>query len=188
MKSADQVSSIDRYLDVYDLRSSHSVEVDAGVEETFAACRELDLSRSVPAAALFALRGLPRLLTGKARPSRSLTLQTFLDAGFTIFEEHPPREFVMGTVGKFWRPDGGLVRLGPEEFRRFDQPGYAKAILSFVVEEHESGSLVATETRVVCTDESARRKFSLYWRVIGPFSGFIRRVMLDEVKRAAESY
>ena len=179
---------IDRYLEVYALRTSHSIEVAAGASETYEACRKLDLSRSMPVAALFAIRGLPHFLTGKARPTRSLTLETILQAGFTIFEEHPPRELVMGTVGKFWRPDSGLVRLGPEEFLRFDEPGYAKAVLSFVVDELGSGSLIATETRVACTDATALRKFSLYWRVIGPFSGFIRRVMLEEVKRTAERH
>ncbi|MDQ3955921.1 MAG: hypothetical protein M3285_10280 [Actinomycetota bacterium] len=184
--AADQVRATDRYLEVHDLHTAHSIEVDAAPTETYRACRELDLGRSVPVAALFALRGLPHFLTGKARLSRSLTLETFLQAGFTIFEEHPPRELVMGTVGKFWRPDGSLVSLGPEEFFRFDKPGYAKAVLAFTVEEQGDGSLVTTETRVACTDESARRKFSLYWRVIGPFSGFIRRLMLEEVKRTAE--
>ncbi len=188
MERASRVRPIDHYLEAYDLRTSHSIEVAAAASQTYTACQELDLSRSVPVIALIALRGLPHFLTGKARPSRSLTLETFLRAGFTIFEEHPPRQFVMGTIGKFWRPDSGLVRLDPEEFRRFDKPGYAKAVLTFVVEEHGGGSLLATETRVACTDESALRKFSLYWRVIAPFSGFIRRVMLEEVKRAAERY
>jgi hypothetical protein len=178
--------AIDRHLDVYDVRSSHAIEVDAPATVTYRAVRDLDLGRSVPIAALFALRTLPHLLTGKARPSRSITLETFLQAGATILEERPPREFVMGVVGKFWRPDSGLVLVAPEEFRRFDEPGYAKGALTFTVEEHGSGSLLATETRVACTDASALRKFSLYWRVIGPFSGLIRRLMLDQVKRTAE--
>jgi hypothetical protein len=178
--------AIDRHLEVYDIRSSHAIEVDASATVTYRAVRDLDLGRSVPMTALFALRGLPHLLTGKARPSRSITLETFLQAGFTILEERPPRELVMGVVGRFWRPDSGLVRIAPEEFRRFDEPGYAKVALTFIVAEHGRGSLLATETRVACTDASALRKFSLYWRVIGPFSGLIRRLMLKEVKRSAE--
>lgn len=83
-------------------------------------------------------------------------------------------------------PDSGLVRIAPEEFRGFDEPGYAKGVLTFIVEEQGSGSLLATETRVACTDASALRKFSLYWRAIGPFSGLIRLLMLYEVKRTAE--
>lgn len=178
--------AIDRYLEVYDVRSSHAIEIDAAATVTYRATRDLDLGRSVPISALFALRRLPHLVTGKLRPSRSITLETFLQAGFTILEERPPREFVMGAVGRFWRPDSGLVRIAPEEFRLFDEPGYAKGALTFIVEEYGSGSRLATETRVACTDASALRKFSLYWRVVGPFSGLIRRLMLKEVKRSAE--
>ena len=179
--------AIDRYLDDHGVRSFHEIEVDAAPSITYQAVRELDLGKSVPIVALFAVRGLPHLVTGKARLSRSITLETILQAGFTILEERAPREFVMGAVGRFWRPDSGFVRIAPEEFRSFDEPGYAKAALTFIVEEHGTGSLLATETRVACTDSAALRKFSLYWRVIGPFSGLIRRLMLDQVKRAAEA-
>lgn len=186
IEASDRVSVIDDYLEVYDVRSSHEIEVDAPATATYRAARELDLGTSVPILALFALRGLPHLLTGKARPSRSITFETFLQAGFTILAERPPRELVIGAIGRFWRPDSGFVRVGPVGFRSFDEPGYAKAVLTFVVEERGDGSLLATETRVACTDASARRKFLLYWRVIGPFSGLIRRLMLDQVKRTAE--
>ena len=49
------------------------------------------------------------------------------------------------------------------------------------------GSRVETETRVVCTDDDARRQFSRYWWLIGRFSALIRRVMLGDIKRSAES-
>ena len=136
--------------------------------------------------ALLAVRGVPHFLTGKARPSRSFTIDTALEAGFEILEERPPTEFVMGSVGKFWRPDSGFIPIEREEFQSFDEPGFAKAIVAFSVEERGSGSLFATETRVACTDASALRKFSLYWRLIGPFSGFIRQIMLKEIKSSAE--
>jgi hypothetical protein len=44
-----------------------------------------------------------------------------------------------------------------------------------------------TETRVASTDDEARRKFGWYWRLIGPFSALIRRVMLGQIKREAET-
>ncbi|MGH9195501.1 MAG: hypothetical protein ACRD1T_07160, partial [Acidimicrobiia bacterium] len=114
-------------------------------------------------------------------------LETMLAAGFVMVEEKAPLEFVMGAVGKFWRPDSGMVRIAPDEFRDFEAPGYAKGIVTFTVEERDrTRSLLATETRVACTCPAARRKFLLYWRAIGPFSGLIRRLMLKEVKRAAE--
>ena len=178
--------AIDRHLEVYDVRSYHSTEVDASATATYRAARDLDLGRSAAVVALLAVRGLPHFLTGKVRPSRSLTLETFLQAGFVMLEENAPRELVMGGVGKFWRPDSGFVRLRADDFPSFDDPGYAKAVVSLSVEERGRGSLLATETRVACTDATALRKFSLYWRVIGPFSGLIRRIMLDQLKRTAE--
>ena len=179
--------AIDSYLPTYDVRSAHELEVHAPASVVYRAARDLDIGRSLPVTALFAIRALPHLLTGKARPSRSITLESILEAGFTMLEENAPREIVMGAVGKFWRPDSGMIRIGPGEFRDFDTPGFAKGVLAFTVEERDdTRSLLATETRVACTDSSARRKFSLYWRAIGPFSGLIRRLMLNEVKRAAE--
>ena len=182
----DTTSAIDRHLATYDVRSAHATEVNASVAVTYRAVREMDLGKSVPILALLALRGLPHLLTGKARPSRSITLETFLQAGFTILEDSAPTEMVIGAVGRFWRPDSGLLDVTPQEFERFAEPGYAKAAMVFTVEEHEGLSLLLTETRVACTDASALRKFSVYWRLIGPFSGLIRRIMLDQVKRSAE--
>ena len=178
---------IDRYMESYDMRTSHQIEVSAPAGPTYEAARELDMSRSVPTMALFAIRGLPHVLTGKARLTSSVTLETFLDLGFVILEEQAPSEFVMGLVGKFWRPDGALLRIAPGEFLGFDEPGYAKGILSFEVQELGLDHCrLTTETRVACTDAASRRKFSLYWRAIGPFSAWIRQMMLAEIKRAAE--
>lgn len=179
-------TGLDRHLAVYDVRSAHSVEVDAAPQETYRAARELDVGKSPAVLAVIAIRALPHVLTGKARPSRSITLTTLLESGFVILEERQPEELVLGAVGKFWRPDSGFVRISPEEFRDFDEPGYAKAAMAFTVDEQGGGSLLATETRVACTDEWARRMFSVYWRLIGPFSGWIRGVMLGQIKRSAE--
>jgi hypothetical protein len=40
---------------------------------------------------------------------------------------------------------------------------------------------------VLCLDARSRRSFRIYWRVIGPFRGLIRRLMLRRIRRAAES-
>jgi hypothetical protein len=45
---------------------------------------------------------------------------------------------------------------------------------------------VVTETRVRVPDDASRRKFLLYWAVIGSFSGLIRRQALGLVKAEAE--
>lgn len=171
---------------VYDVGIHHEITVAASPEDTYRAAREADLSRSVPVRALVAARTLPHLVTGRERPPRALTLDTFIQLGFSVLEERPPHELVLGTVGRFWLPTGELLRIEPHQFRSFDDPGYAKGVMTLTVDEHGSGSLLATETRVVATDATARRRFALYWRAIGPFSGLIRRILLAEIKRNAE--
>ena len=179
--------AIDTYLPHYDMRSAYEIEVNAPADVTYRAALDLDIGRSVPVAILFAIRTVPHVLTGKTRPSRSMTLQSALDAGFVVLAEDAPNEFVAGAVGKFWRPTSGITPISADEFKGFDEPGFAKAVLNLSVRElGESLSLFATETRVACTDAAARRKFALYWRAIAPFSGYIRHVMLNEVKRTAE--
>ena len=49
------------------------------------------------------------------------------------------------------------------------------------------GSRVETETRVVSTDDDARRQFSRDWWLIGRFSALIRRIVLGQIKREAET-
>jgi hypothetical protein len=91
------------------------------------------------------------------------------------------------VVGKFWRPTSGVHPIEADEFAGFDTPGFAKGAWNFVVSERPArGSKVETETRVACTDDDARHRFSRYWWRIGPFSALIRRVMLREIKRDAE--
>jgi hypothetical protein len=45
---------------------------------------------------------------------------------------------------------------------------------------------LSTETRIAYFDSAARRKFRLYWTLVGPFSGLLRRVLLTGVQRRAE--
>ena len=47
-------------------------------------------------------------------------------------------------------------------------------------------SRLTTETRVLGFGDDARRKFRLYWSVVGPFSGAIRTALLRSVRRHAE--
>jgi len=42
-------------------------------------------------------------------------------------------------------------------------------------------SRLTTETRIIGNDNSARRIFACYWRIIYPGSSIIRRVWLDAI-------
>lgn len=179
---------LDRFLPKYDVVEHHETTVDASVEKAYHAIKQFDLARSPVVLALLAVRGLPTLFTGAAKPSRRIGLDEIIRAGFVVLAEEPHREIVLGVVGKFWRATSGIHRIEADEFGGFDAPGFCKAAWNFAVADRpDHGSTVVTETRVACTDEDARRKFLRYWRLVGPFSALIRRVLLRGIKRAAES-
>jgi hypothetical protein len=179
---------IDRYLPEFDVVERHHELVLAPADRTYQAVRQVDLARARMIRALLAARGLPRLVRRDRGNRRStMTIDDLLRAGFVWLDEAPGRELVLGLIGTFWKPTGGVRRVDPGEFEAFDEPGLAKAAWNFrVLPDGESRSFVTTETRVHVPDESSRRKFLLYWAAIGPFSGVIRRQALLLVKRAAE--
>jgi hypothetical protein len=95
-------------------------------------------------------------------PVRASILDAFRRGGFVVHEDTRD-ELVLGAVGRFWRASGGMARIDPERFREFSEPGWAKGAFNFRVEEVEGRTVLTTETRVCCTDESARRSFRRYW-------------------------
>jgi hypothetical protein len=77
--------------------------------------------------------------------------------------------------------------VAPGEFAGFAEPGYAKAGFNFSVAPGPAGGCVlSTETRVLGTDPGARRRFRVYWTVVRPGSGLIRRDWLRAIRKRAE--
>src|SRR5229473_1397624 len=96
------------------------------------------------------------------------------------------QEIVVGAV--VLAPAGVKKPRTPEQFKQIADPGFAKATMSFRIEDAGDGTcLVSTETRVHATDAPARRRFGRYWALIRPASGFLRRMWLRAIKRRAES-
>jgi hypothetical protein len=187
-------SLIDAFLPAYDVAASYATRVAAPPERVWAAVRAREMRGSPLVRGLFLLRSLPALLVHPRRAlarrgerrGLGLTLDDLLRGGFTLLGERPGEELLLGLVGRFWRADGGIVRVAAGEWREWDRPGYAKAAWSFTLEPGAGGVRLATETRVRCTDAASRRRFLRYWRLVGPFSGLIRRDLLRAVRRAAE--
>jgi hypothetical protein len=174
---------IDDFLPGYDVRERHHTIVRAPVDKVYAAVRQLDLSQARLSMFLMWLRGIP---SGISAPS-CFTLDDFLKMRFILLGEKPNEELLLGVVGRFWTLSGKLRRLDSEGFRKFNEPGFAKAAWNFSLSERSDSSvLLETETRVYCTDDASRRRFRLYWFVIGAFSGLIRREVLQAVKQNAE--
>ena len=185
---------IDRFLPEYDVAEHHQTRVAAPPAVAYEAILGLDLARSPGMVALLAARGLfalvqprqARDLYGPLIRRAKLTLDDLRRAGFVLLEERPGRGIVMGVVGRFWRPGGGIVRLEASKFVTWHEPGFAKAVLNFAVVPDGAGSIISTETRVQCLGSDARRSFRRYWRVIGPFSGLIRQRALALIRGDAE--
>lgn len=166
---------LDEFLPQYDASERHATEICAPVERIYAAVENLDMSQSPIIRGLFRLRGMP---------PASVTLRGLQRIGFVLLAEEPNREIVLGLVGKFWTPTGDLQRVDAAAFRAFNKAGYAKTAWNFALAPRADSTVtVTTETRVLCLDERSRNRFRLYWLVVGPFSGWIRREALQIVKQ-----
>ncbi len=64
--------------------------------------------------------------------------------------------------------------------------GWVRIATDFRVEASDGSTWLTTETRVLATGPTARRKFRLYWLGIRGGSGLIRREVLHAVARRAE--
>ena len=169
---------IDTFLPDYDVSKKHSIKIDAPVGVVYNQIYHLDLSGSFPIRLLFKLRGLP---------SSALTLQGLEEMGFAKLGAVQNEEFLMGLIGRFWSINGDLQKIDANSFTSFNKAGYARAAWNFrTIEEGDGRTLLTTETRVQCTDEVSARRFRIYWSIVGPFSGWIRKEALRIVKRETE--
>ena len=100
-------------------------------------------------------------------------------------------EVVYGQAGRFWSPNERAAMVSPrtvEEFRGLNDPSVAVAVMNFLVEPlAPARTRLYTETRIRCLGPAARRSFRLYWLVIRPFSGLLRRAMLSGIRARAIS-
>jgi len=103
-----------------------------------------------------------------------------------LIAEAPGEEFVLGIMGRFWTPSGGLVPATADTFRLPPPAGLAQGIWNFHVSPKADGTELSTETRVRCGDEATRRHFGRYWRIIRIGSGLIRGSMLRHIRSAAQ--
>ena len=158
------MKSLDTFLPAYEFSTRHSVSVAAEPARADRALREVTFKEVPLVRALLLARGLG------LRGAEDTVLGMMVPRA-TILEDVPGEGLVLTLSGQFWRLRG----RGPE--------GPATAVIDF---RALPGSL-ATETRVHVPDQVSRRKFGRYWRIVRPFSGLIRMVVLRAAKRRAEA-
>jgi hypothetical protein len=194
----------DDFLPVYDVSDAVAVVVEADRETAWQALLDVDLvklGREAPLVVMLgALRILPEvvghLLHGErpAKPPESIRLRDVPsipmdEGGWVLLGERPKEEIALGLVGKFWRPVIEFARIaGPEEFRQFDEPGFAKTVYSLSARELEPNTtLLSGLMRTATTDEHARRWFRRYWTFgVGSGAHVLVGSLLDSARRAAE--
>ncbi|HVT56968.1 MAG TPA: hypothetical protein VHR45_01095 [Thermoanaerobaculia bacterium] len=181
---------IDEIVPSYQFAEHHEIRVHAAPGRIFWAIK------TVPAQEIFLFRTLTWLrqprLPGKATaetilspPAARPLLAVATSSGFMQLAEDPDRELVIGTLVIAPR---GHPPIGDGGFATLAAPGYAKAVMNFLVlPEPDGWCRLTTETRVFATDPASRRRFAAYWRIIYPGSALIRIEWLKAIRRRAES-
>ncbi|HTD23571.1 MAG TPA: hypothetical protein VK738_13010 [Terriglobales bacterium] len=177
---------IDALMPRYDVAARYETLIKASPARTFAVLQHVDFSQSGVIRFLMGVRTLGRR-SRKPDPKQSLT-ERMRQAGFMEVARVENQELVIGVVGRFWRPDSGVLRsLSAGEILAFQTEGYAKALWNFHLSSPSPDQTkLSTETRIQTFGSGARRKFRLYWSVVGPFSGWIRKEMLRLIRVQAE--
>jgi hypothetical protein len=158
----------------------HGVEVPAAPGAALAAALAVGL-RDVPLVrALLVLRGLPHDAGGHVGAF-------FSTPPFLVLDEEPGREVVFGVAGPFWQwrrgSAPGRVPRTPTEFRAALAEGRIAAIGNFRADPLPGGARLWTETWVSAPRRGDRLVFFVYWTVVGPFSAWIRRLLLGAARR-----
>lgn len=114
---------IDDYMPNYQFSEFHKVNVEASPEIV-----------SVRFKLLFWVRGF---YSRKKPIVSSVGLELILKdltekAGFILLDQIPNKEMILGRVGRFWRPSGGIITMPIDQVITFNSNGFVKVICNFV--------------------------------------------------------
>ena len=184
--STQDRSRIDEFLPNYDFCAAYEIRIDAPTSVVYECLLRSDFSELWLVRVLMTLRSGKRLPRNRVPSDLRRRLQ---GTGFVMLAEAPGDELVIGVAGQFWRPDGGrCLDLTADEFAGFSRPGYAKVAWNFkLLAESPESTLLSTETMIKCFGQAALWKFRIYWSLVGPFSGLMRKAILKQIKTEAES-
>jgi hypothetical protein len=183
---------LDDTLAAFDVVISESVVVDAPLDATYAAARELDFLRVRTPLAVAAMwvRGLPERFGRdgeRAKPPPRLVLAEGDELpGWHVLAEAPGRELVFGAVGRFWKSRIEWHDVPVGEFPTFSEPGFGKIACSLRVGPCGDQTLLTYECRTTTTSADARAAVARYWWLVRPFVGHIMRATLATIRRDAE--
>jgi hypothetical protein len=181
---------LDAALPRWNFTERHAREIQAPLHEVWRALAEATMGDLPLTRALMRLRRLGHGSGG----SRDRTVLDALPPGELARRE--PYELLLGLVAPTsLRVDArSVAALRPADVDDFDRSlpdGWIRVGTDFRLTPDGPGTDAATrletETRVLATGPRAKRRFAVYWFVIRPGSGLIRREMLRAVARRAEA-
>jgi hypothetical protein len=184
-RSTDRL--IERFMPHADVRERYEVLVRAPADLVFDVAWSFDLQAIPVVRAIFRLREM--FLGAKGRPDRRSTglVAETTALGWGVLSHRPGRELVMGAITQPWRADVTFTPVAPEYFTEFADPNLVKIVWTLEAEPLGPGvTRFRHETRVLATDEEARRKFLRYWWWARIGIRMIRRLMIPAVRREAE--
>ena len=178
------MTALDRVLPTPRLLEINHVDLAATPQSVWDLLRHGDLAgRSALIRALFAARTLS---TNEHIQLRIDELRSSPDKpGFQVLIDEPPREVVVGAIGKVWKLEIPFLHVDTvEDYARFDEPGFVKVAWAIrVLPRGERDARVEIEVRVDATDDESWKKFRAYFAVVGIGSHFIRRTLLSGLAR-----
>jgi hypothetical protein len=113
---------LDDLVPKYDVSSRHTIWVAASPAVVYETARHVDLGHPWLVRLLMGIRVLPAWLAAVLRgPRRARNKPGERPVGaapFTVVAESPGEEFVLGIMGRFWTPTGGVVAARSSRRRR----------------------------------------------------------------------
>lgn len=186
VRVAQPRTRLDAIMPEYQFAEIHSVRTRAKPEQVIQAAHDSTWGDLKSLNTLMRIRGAalrhPFQAAGFFAPDRRV-LDAFTASGFS--SETSDREFMM-----FGAVNARLRRPAPvhtaQEFADYREDGAVKTAFNFRAEDAGGGwTTITTETRMMVYSNSTRGA-AIYWRLIVPGSGLLRREWLDGVRRRAE--
>jgi hypothetical protein len=186
-ETGDRRRLIEQFAPVALVRERHEVAVDAPAELALEVAEGFDLLSIPWVRRIFWLRAKVMRASPPGPDERlGLVAGTCL-IGWGELARRPGREVVMGAAVQPWLPEPAFEAVPATDFLSFSRPAHVKIVWTLEAEPRgPDRSLLRTETRVVPTDEEARRKFSRYWLFARAGIVLIRRLVLPAIRREAE--
>lgn len=178
-----------RFIPRPDTIDEHEILINAPADLVFERAINQDVGALPLVRAIFWLRSKIMRDTPVDRVPQGLVAEmTKLGWGVLVNErEVRARVLVMGAATRPWQKDVTFRAIEPHAFTAFHEPNLVKIVWTLEAEPlGRSLTRFRTETRVVATDQHARRRFAWYWVAFCAGIHFIRWNILHALRRECE--